>query len=588
MSKNTPTVKRQYKKKNNNKIDISNHNIIPDEGKNIEQSNISNGVVEDKSLEVVEDKQLEVVEDKQLEVVEDKSLEVVEDKSLEVVEDNPLEVVEDKQLEVVEDKSMTPDNFDFNGSINNTLNDTLNDTLNEIKEELQENFNKSIKIMNEKEYILDESELINILSGNNNMNLKYTYKELKKVFSQFNDNIILVQILNGIIKFIEKKGSDSRNQSVIDIIVKANNYKKLPDVQFLVYTGDNIFKNDKQINDYLLTFYKNVTNKNYLFPHFNFNNWYEIKIGDYSDIYNNFIENKIEWESKEDIVFWNGISNDNIIKDLYNTTKDNKKYLIEIIEKNSEYYKISDYSKYKYLININGNSYPCCLNYLFLSGACVIILKDRNNLYEEYFHSSFIPNEDYLEIIYGEEDNMTDILDKIESSMNVYNCKKIAETCFNKATEIFNLNNIYDYIYNLTYLLSKNSTMNSYLENTVMYTPILDNYYKDRLKINNNRLIFNFLGDGFELKIIDINNIISLKISNNNTEIQFNEEIIYNKYTPFILNKNINQNYEININNNKFSIVINKLNFVKIDLPIDNFIISNSEIKTLNGGWWLF
>ena len=580
MSKNTPTVKRQYKKKNNNKIDISNHNIIPDEGKNIEQSNISNGVVEDKSLEVVEDKQLEVVEDKQLEVVEDKSLEVVED--------NPLEVVEDKQLEVVEDKSMTPDNFDFNGSINNTLNDTLNDTLNEIKEELQENFNKSIKIMNEKEYILDESELINILSGNNNMNLKYTYKELKKVFSQFNDNIILVQILNGIIKFIEKKGSDSRNQSVIDIIVKANNYKKLPDVQFLVYTGDNIFKNDKQINDYLLTFYKNVTNKNYLFPHFNFNNWYEIKIGDYSDIYNNFIENKIEWESKEDIVFWNGISNDNIIKDLYNTTKDNKKYLIEIIEKNSEYYKISDYSKYKYLININGNSYPCCLNYLFLSGACVIILKDRNNLYEEYFHSSFIPNEDYLEIIYGEEDNMTDILDKIESSMNVYNCKKIAETCFNKATEIFNLNNIYDYIYNLTYLLSKNSTMNSYLENTVMYTPILDNYYKDRLKINNNRLIFNFLGDGFELKIIDINNIISLKISNNNTEIQFNEEIIYNKYTPFILNKNINQNYEININNNKFSIVINKLNFVKIDLPIDNFIISNSEIKTLNGGWWLF
>jgi len=610
MTKNNSASKRQYKKKTDNKTDLNPLPNITDKidvqrNDNIESINedikkinidISSEIVLNNTEEVLTEHVAEELVNK---IVNNNTEEVVNEHLVEEVltenVDNTLEKeVNEHLVEEVLAESVGNDSEDILfeavytedilfDPIENNLSDTF---ISEIKEELEINFNKSIEGIKETEYILNDTELINILSENNNIKLKYNYDDLKKKFSQFNDSVILIQILDGNIKFIEKKSIDSRNQSVIDLLVNANNYKKLHNCQFLIYTGDESIKD----NDFIVLFSKNINRINYLFPNFNFNNWHEGKVGNYNDIYNYFNDNKIKWELKEDIIFWNGINTNNIIKKIYDETTENKKYLIELIEnnKNSKYHKIQNYSKYKYLINIDGNSSPCYLNYLFLTGSCVIILKNKNTFKEEYYNNNFIPYEDYLEIFYNEEDDINDIIDRIELYINTYNCEKIAESCFNKAKEVFNVNNIYEYIYNLSNILSKNSDMNNYLENIVMYTPSLDNYYKDRLNIKNNKIVFDFIGDGCQIKLIDPNNIILIEIINNNVNVYLNETILYNKYVPYVFNKNTNQRYEIVIDKNIFNFSVNKIKIVTLNLQLDNFIIINSEIKTLNGGWWLY
>ena len=193
-----------------------------------------------------------------------------------------------------------------------------------------------------------------------------------------------------------------------------------------------------------------------------------------------------------------------------------------------------------------------------------------------------------MEILYNEDDDINDIIDRIESYTNNYDCEKIAESCFNKAKELFNVNNIYEYIYNLSNILSKNSDMNNYSDNTVMYTPVLDNFYKDRLNVKNNKIVFDFIGDGFCIKLIDKNNIILIDIVNNNVNVYLNEVNLYNKYTPYVFNKSTNQRYELSIDKKQFNFIVNKIKIVTLNLPLDNFIIMNTDVKTLNGGWWLF
>jgi hypothetical protein len=630
MTKNNSGTKRQYKKKTDNKTDLNNLPNIIDKievkNNNIESINeglkkinidISSEIVVNHTEEVVtehvENNPEEVIAEHfdNTEEVVNESVDNTEEVVNETVGNNTEEVVNeyvnnniDEVLdEYVENNTEGLVNESFENYSEDILfeavysedilsnhmldENNLSDTfISEIKEELEINFNKSIENIKETEYILNDTELINILSENSNISLKYNYDDLKKNFSLFNDSVILIQILDGNIKFIEKKSIDSRNQSVIDLLINANNYKKLHNSQFLIYTGDESLRD----NDSVVFFSKNINRINYLFPNFNFNNWYEGKVGNYNDIYNYFSDNKIEWMLKEDIIFWNGINTNNIIKKIYDETIENKKYLIELIEnnKNSKYYKIQNYSKYKYLINIDGNSSPSYLNYLFLTGSCVIILKNKNNFKEEYYNNNFIPYEDYLEIFYNEDDDTNDIIDRIELYINTYNCEKIAESCFNKAKEVFNVNNIYEYIYNLSNILSKNSDMNNYLENIVMYTPSLDNYYKDRLNIKNNKIVFDFIGDGCQIKLIDQNNFILIDIMNNNVSIYLNELSVYNKYVPYVFNKTTNQRYELFIDKKQFNFLINKMKIVNLNLPLDNFIISNSEIKTLNGGWWLY
>ena len=406
---------------------------------------------------------------------------------------------------------------------------------------------------------------------------------------------MLIQIIDGKINYYEKKGYETRNQSVIDLLIKSNEYKKLPNIQFLIYTNDII--NDKQLQKYpyLLTFCKNIFYNTNLFPNFNFNHWLEAGIGNYEDIYNNFVNNKISWHNKKNTIFWSG-SNTNILrKKIYDYSK---KYInknidlhINLIDKNNKnYIPLNEVLKYKYLLNINGYSYAGRLNYLYLSGSCIIILKneDNNKSYDEFFYNYFIKNEDYIEILYNDSEKIENIINKIYTSINYYNCEEIAERCFNKAKILFRINNIYEYINMLFNKLSENNDINKYLNNSSFYTPSLNYFYKNRLNIINNEINFNFKGDDIEINLLDNNNIVNIKIMNNTTNIKYNENILLTKYTPLFISNDKNHSYKILIENDNLNIIVDdKYNLIKIIIPYENFIIKNTEIKTEYGGWWL-
>ena len=363
--------------------------------------------------------------------------------------------------------------------------------------------------------------------------------------------------------------------------------------------------------------------KSILFPNFNFNHWKEAKIDYYSNIYNNFtnIQNKISWKDKYDTIFWSG-SNTNKIRqkiyngaNIYNKNKNknnnnnnnykNHNYLINLNNNNfnnnnnNKYYSIEEHSKYKYLINMNGYAYGGRLNYLFLTGSCIIILKNTNieKQWEEFFYDYFQPGIDYIEILYDEDDKDIEIINKINNSIYEYNCEEIAINSFNKAQKIFNLNNIYNYIYNLLNIISPKCNIINNIEKNIFHTSNSNIYLKERIFAIDNSFSFYFKGTKAEIKIIDNNennsgnnNEIILYLATDETIILYNNIFIYNKNTPYIVNSFKEQFYKITITNNNINIIIdNKLNIINESFYSEKiFNILSIEIKTENSeGFWI-
>ena len=481
--------------------------------------------------------------------------------------------------------------------INNILNENAN--LNQ-----DQNIDQYLNVENEdlyvNQYVENQDEDLNLDPDLNveqyidNSKNKYNLENLKIIFNNFKQSIMLIQIIDGTINFIEKKGYESRNQSVIDLLIKANNYKKLPNIQFLFFTNDLIINLNLTKFDFLFTFCKKYNYNTTLFPNFNFNHWIESKTGIYESIYNNFINDKTSWNDKKDIVFWTG-ANTNIIRRKINIASQKyPNYYINLIDKknkNNIYLPLEEILKYKYLINMNGYSYSGRLNYLFLSSSCVIILKNSNKElnYEEYYYKYFIPNEDYIEILYNDNEITENIIDRINHAIENNDCENIAKKGFEKAKELFKMDNIYEYIYNKLDDLSHKNDITNHLSNTICYTPELNYFFKNRLKIIDNQTNFYFNGKDFELNLVNLNNNkINIKIINDKTKIHYDDELLFDKFTPMILNDKKNQHYNIIIDKNELKITIEKkFTLIKCTIPLENYIINDIEIKTEFGGWWL-
>ena len=472
----------------------------------------------------------------------------------------------------------------------------------------------------------------------------YNIDDLTNLLLQFDKAAIIIQIIDGKINFIEKKGYETRNQSVIDLLINANNYKKLPNIQFMIFTND-FLPNLELSKNYLFSFCKNSLYESILFPNFNFNHWKESNIDYYHNIYNYFTnnDNKINWESKQNTVFWTG-TNTNIIRqkiyngaNIYNTNNQNNSYFhhnylinlnnVNNINNKNKYYSIEENAKYKYLLNMNGYSYGGRLNYLFLTGSCIIILKNTNleQQWVEYFYEYFEAGIDYIEILYDDNESHLDIINKINDSIYVADTKKIALNGFNKACQIFNLNNVYEYIYNLLNNVSVKCDIVNKIDKNIFYTSNSNIYLKDRIFAKNNVFSFQFKGIKAEIKIIDSddnNEIIihlaldgvlrktpasplsgfvkilearrdgSIQALQESTEtiILYNNIFIYNKKIPFILNNFKEQYYEISIINNEINIrVNNQLNIINQSFYSEKvFNILSIEVKTENSeGFWI-
>jgi hypothetical protein len=208
--------------------------------------------------------------------------------------------------------------------------------------------------------------------------------------------------------------------------------------------------------------------------------------------------------------------------------------------------------------------------------------------YEEFFYKEFIPNVDYIEILYSDNEHGEIIIDRINNAIKNNNCEEIAMKCYLKAKNIFKMTNIYDNIFNILNYLSKKNIITNKLEHSLFFTPPLNYFFKDRLSINNNIINFNFKGTDFEMNIFDNQLCITIKFKNNITKILYNNEIVLEKYTPYIVNNNKIQNYKIIIEKNDFSILLNdKFKLIDTLLPNDSFNGNNVEIKTDTEGLWV-
>jgi len=143
--------------------------------------------------------------------------------------------------------------------LNNQIDQNSQKEITNIIEELKE---ESSNIL-DKKFVLQESTIKNILGeeqlifndflSNSTLNSskKYSLSDLKKIFFNFSNSLILVQIIEKKIKFIEKKNLTDHgyNKDSMDIIYRLNNEFELPNMQFLVTTKKILSANEKNIKE---------------------------------------------------------------------------------------------------------------------------------------------------------------------------------------------------------------------------------------------------------------------------------------------------------------------------------------------------
>jgi hypothetical protein len=479
------------------------------------------------------------------------------------------------------------------------VNDTINNIINDLVLE-NSNVNK---------YVLNENIINNILEDYP-VPENYTFTDLKNIFSQFEEAVMLIQILDGNIKFIEKKGYETRNQSVIELLIKANQYKRLPSISFLIFTNDFIESEPLREHSFLYTFCKNNTYNTVLFPNFNFNHWVEANIGNYEIIYNFFKNNQKDWNSKKNTIFWSGADTNTIRNKMFLNTLNNPLYEINLTNITKNRYPITNIIKYKYLLNMNGHSYSGRLNYLFLSGSCVIQLKNKDPLksFEEFYYKHFIPDVDYIEILYDDDMPVEDILLSINNKLNVLNCEIIAQNGYKKAVEIFNINNIYEYIYDTLsinsskYITTKNSSLETLLDTTekkkissntleqsIMYIPS-KNIYSNRINIEDNSIHFLLKGNDILVTLInDSKNKFTIYLFNNTITSLFNGKILLKTTLYKDINKinyKIYNSISISLKNNNLTIKFNNNQVMQLPTPLFNIV--NTEISSSNSCWIIY
>ena len=290
---------------------------------------------------------------------------------------------------------------------------------NEIEDVIKElSTSNGIKII-KPEYELDTSELNNILKDietNNSLSSKNDLVQqklspnslflLKEVFDKFTHSALLFQVKDRNIKYIEKKGKELRNQSIIDLIQATHKNNPLPNKTFIVYTNNfnlNTFQNES-----LLTVFGSKLENTKLFPSYIFNYFKKNNnIYSFENITKNLQENSIQWNEKKEQIYISESKINSVINNLYTSSalglkkniSGNKNFAF-----NEEFEKIQ---QYKYIISVNTSENSYLLPFYLSSGACVILMKNNNKaLYlEEFYYKEYIAGEDYIEINYDNNES---------------------------------------------------------------------------------------------------------------------------------------------------------------------------------------
>lgn len=163
----------------------------------------------------------------------------------------------------------------------------------------------------------------------------------------------------------------------------------------------------------------------YLFPDFAFESWSEAGVPNFTEISKQIEEQgKSKWIDNR--LFWIGNVQTNKIRsklleigmqkpsvfDFQDTYVDN----FVLHKKDVPYLSLPDHTKYKYLLDIEGNSYSARLKFLFFSQR-VLFIQDRT--WKEYYHYKLKPYEHYIPV----KNDLSDLqqqYDLIENDATLY------------------------------------------------------------------------------------------------------------------------------------------------------------------------
>jgi hypothetical protein len=301
----------------------------------------------------------------------------------------------------------------------------------------------------------------------------YSKKDIS-IWKHTNLICLYVGIKNNIPTFEKNHNTyNDRAESMKQMIKDTLNIHKVNDVDLIINITDNPFN-----NPFFLSF-SSTTNANITtIPNFSFYSWDYPKIDNFFDIKKNILESVISWESKEDKIMWSGL-NSNIIRERFNEyTKNNTRYEFNLIESyitDNKFYKLTDHTKYKYLLDFEGTGYSGRFPYLALTGSCVILLEniDPNRDYKLYYSKYFVEDVHYLKVRYSSEDSIESIHNNIINKLTLHDCKKIGISCKELATSIFTLDNILLYMADILNEYSK-----FYQDSDLILNPDIEFYKK--------------------------------------------------------------------------------------------------------------
>jgi hypothetical protein len=290
--------------------------------------------------------------------------------------------------------------------------------------------------------------------------------------------------------------------------------------------------------------------------------------------------------------FWAG-ANTNIIREkLYLQTKSNPRFFVHLIDKSlnpnsGDYYSIEENKKYKYLLNMNGHSYGGRLNYLFLTGSCVIVLKnkDKNKVWEEYFYRYFKPNVDYIEVEYAENE-LDGLSEKIEQALQKVNPEEIAHHAFVQAKQMFQMNEIYNVIYNKIKVMSHHwAKENPSLEKSIFYTSKSPLYLYSRIYPHpENTYTFHFQGVSFDI-LFRTSSTYVFEFQAAALRVTQNEETLYQQAIQRTTTQSMMYTLQIKENEVHVRIHPNRLYSIpcKMELPLQEIGLRTTEHE----GWWV-
>lgn len=237
---------------------------------------------------------------------------------------------------------------------------------------------------------------------------------------------------------------ETRNESIVKVLNALIMFRRVPNCELVLDCQDGRWA-DLEGESPAFVMAKPATSKNILYPDFTFGGWPEVSVLPWPDSIAIAVQkNKsILWDQKIEKLFFRGANTNPIRNSVHLMSQINpdifdcqlmswQKTDRLALQGSSTYTPIYDHGRYKYLINLPGNTYSSRLKYLFLFNSLAIHV---DNGWIEFWYK-LLENENNCLIVNPEQ--IAILLEKIHIlKNNDSQAKRIAE----KGTQLI-LNNL--------------------------------------------------------------------------------------------------------------------------------------------------